>query len=183
MMSLSQICLTVGGLYVALHLPLVLKPGAVCRLLLAFPRNNLAGIVLAVGSLVWAAWELNDMPLGMFDAYKSWLWILTPVVTILVLTIMSELLAVRALGGALMLAACPVLEVQRLHPSCWTWVPAGLAYVWVVVGMVLTLSPFRFRHLVERFCATDALTRVMGAGGIAVGGVLVALGLTVFKGG
>jgi len=180
MISLANICVILGGLYIVLHLPLMVMPQAARRFLRAFPRNKWAGGGLAIVALAWAAWEVYDMPLGMIDQYKIWLWAIGPVTGVLVLTFMNELLAVRALGGILMLAACPVLEIQRLNASYWTWVPAGLVYIWVVAGMILMLSPYRFRHVVERFCATDRGCMAMGAGGVAMGGVLIALGLRVF---
>lgn len=180
MMPLSKLSILVGLVYCLLHLPLVLAPGLMKRGLAAFPRNRWAGVVLAAWALAWSAVEVNDMPLGMIDAFKSWLWVLGPVVFVLVLVFMDEMLAVRALGGLLMLAACPVLEIQRLNDSSWTVVPAVLAYVWVVAGMVLILSPYRFRHSVERCCATETRTRLMGAGGTVAGGLLIGLGLRVF---
>jgi len=180
MISLSQMSILVGVLYVALHLPLVVMPSQTRKLLAAFPRNIWAGAILAAAALAWSAWEVNDMPLGMIDNYKMWLWVLGPVVFALVLAFMNELLAVRALGGLLMLAASPVLETQRLNASYWTWALAGLAYLWVVAGMVLMLSPYRFRHCVERCCSTDGACRAMGAGGVVMGVVLIGLGLKVF---
>jgi hypothetical protein len=180
MMTLSNLSILTGVAYCFLHLPLLVAPALVKQGLVAFPRNRWAGGVLAVVALTWSAVQVNDMPLGMLDAYKGWLWALGPAVLVLVLVFMDELLAVRALGGLLMLAACPVLETQRLCDTGWTWVPALMAYLWVVAGMVLVLSPYRFRHAVERGCATEGLTRVMGAGGVVMGGLLIALGLLVF---
>lgn len=180
MMPLSKVSILVGVAYCLLHLPMVIAPGLVKRGLAAFPRNRWAGGVLAAAALAWSAVEVHDMPLGMIDAFKSWLWILGPVIYVLVLVFMDEMLAVRALGGLLMLAACPVLEVQRVNDSPWTVVPAVMAYLWVVAGMVLILSPYRFRHAVERCCATEGSLRLMGLGGVVMGGLLIGLGLTVF---
>lgn len=182
MMSIAQLSLLVGVLYVLIHLPLVVAPVAVRRALDAFPRNMVAAGILSVVALAWSAYAVNDMPLGGLDAYKSWLWVLGPVLFLLVMTLMSELLAVRALGGLLMLAASPVLEAQRLNDSPWTVVPALLAYAWVVAGMMLMLSPYRFRQVVERTCTTESRTRLMGLGGVVAGGVLVVLGRTVLHG-
>ena len=180
MITLSELCLLVGGLYIALHLPLVAGPSLSRRLLAAFPRNSIAGAILAAVALAWSAWNVNDMPLGLIDNFKMWLWVLAPVMYGLVLVFMNELLAIRALGGILMLAACPVLEIQRLNESYWAWVLASLAYLWVVSGMVLILSPYRFRHAMERCCSTDRSCRLIGAGGFMMGVFLIGLGLMVF---
>lgn len=181
MMRLSDLSMLVGAVYLVLHGPLVLGPGLVRKRLAAFPRNRWAGAILAVVALAWSAWAVKDMPMGFADAYKSWLPLVALVVYGLVVALMAELLAVRALGGLLMLAASPVLEAQRLHPSCWTWVLAFLAYVWVVVGIALVLSPYRFRHAVERYLATDGACRLAGVAGLGVGALLIGLGLSVFR--
>ena len=106
--------------------------------------------------------------------------VLGPVVFGLVLVFMNELLAVRALGGLLMLAASPVLELQRVNLSPYTVVLAVMAYVWVVAGMVLMLSPYRFRQACELVFETEAVAAVAGVVGIALGGVLVVLGAVAF---
>jgi hypothetical protein len=181
MMALSECALLTGGIYVALHLPLVVAPRLMRTFLAGFPRHFWIGAVLASLALVWSALEVNAMPLGNFIGdYKWLLWILTPLVLGLVLVFMNELLAPRALGGLLLLVANPVLSIQCLYDSRATWVIAGLAYLWVVAGMVLVLSPFRFRHVVERCCGTDSRCRLAGIAGMAVGGVLILLGMTVF---
>jgi len=181
MISLSGMAVLIGAIHIVLFAPLVMAPGVARSLLKAFPRNFWAGIILASVALAWAAWEVNDMPLGFIDAYKKWLWVLGPVVFVCVLAFMNELLAPRALGGLLMLVACPVLELQRVHLSAYTLVLAVLAYVWVIAGMMLMLSPYRFRQCCEKLCGTDTATRGVGVAGIGVGLLLVGLGVTVFK--
>lgn len=181
MMSLSELSLWIGGAYVGLHLPLVLAPQSVRKFFGAFPRNFWIGAVLAALALVWSAFEVNAMPLGNFIGdYKWLLWILTPVVWGLILMFMNELLAARALGGLLLLVANPVLSIQCLSASRATWLIAGLAYGWVIAGTLLVLSPYRFRHAVEKCCATDGHCRVAGALGMVVGCILIALGFGVF---
>ena len=181
MMSLAELSFWIGGIYVALHLPLVLVPQTVRKILKVFPRNFLVGSVLAAMALAWSAVEVNAMPLGNFIGdYKWLLWILAPVVLGLIMVFMNELLAPRALGGLLLLVANPVLSIQCLSASRATWLIAGLAYIWVVAGTLLVLSPYRFRHVVEKYCSTDVRCRVAGALGVTVGGILILLGLTVF---
>lgn len=180
MISLSAISLVAGVTHLALFSPLLAAPATSRRVLKAFPRNFWIGLVLALVAVGWSAWEVNAMPMGFMDAYKQWLWILTPVVFILIVTLMNELLASRALGGILMLSASPVLELQRVNGSGWALVLAVLAYSWVICGMVLMLSPYRFRQGCEALCGRDAACRLVGASGIGVGGVLITLGLVVF---
>lgn len=181
MMTLSELSLWIGVVYVVLHLPLMVAPQLMQKLLKAFPRNFWIGAILTAVALVWSAHEVNVMPLGNFiGGYKWLLWVLTPIIYGLILAFMNELLAPRALGGLLLLVANPVLSLQCQYSSRATWVIAGLAYLWVIAGVVLVLSPFRFRHTVERCCATDRTCRLAGLAGVLMGVVLVGMGLTVF---
>ncbi len=182
MMSLSELSIWIGGVYVALHLPLVIKPQLIRQLCQKFPRNFWMGAGLSAIALGWSALEVKDMPLGNFiEGYKWLLWVLTPLIFGLLLAFMNELLAPRALGGLLLLVANPVLSIQCLSSSRATWLIAGLAYIWVVAGVILVLSPFRFRHALETVCGTDGRCRLAGSLGVLVGAVLIALGLTVFN--
>lgn len=181
MMSLSELALWMGGGYVALHLPLVIVPQTTLKFFRFFPRNFWMGAVLAAVAMVWSAFEVNAMPLGNFiGGYKWLLWIITPVVYTLILLFMNELLAPRALGGLLLLVANPVLSTQCLYGSRATWLIAGLAYVWIMAGAWLVLSPYRFRHAVEVVCVPGRRCRVAGAAGVLIGCVLVGLALTEF---
>lgn len=180
MMTLAQLSMTIGAVIVACVLPLVAVPGWTRRMLALFPRNRVAGMLLTAGALVWSALEVNDMALGGLDVYKVWLWAIGPVLFVLIVGFMDELLAVRALGGLLMLVAGPVLEIQRFQPSHWRWVLAVLAYAWAVKGAMLILAPYRFRHGVEWVLKTDGACRRVGVAGAAFGLFLIGLGLKVF---
>jgi hypothetical protein len=180
MISLSDLCLSTGIVSIVIYLPFLVAPKWAQKGLQVFPRNIWVGGILTAVAVVWAAFEINDMPLGGVDAYKTWLWVLGPVVYGLVMVFMNELLAPRALGGLLMLSAGPLLEAQRLCDSAWTVVPAVMAYVWVVVGMILMLSPYRFRQAAQRCCGTTAACRWTGVSGLALGAFFVWLGRLAF---
>lgn len=181
MMSLSELSYLIGGVYVALHLPLVIAPQLSRKILKWFPRNFWIGAVFAALALTWSAFEVNDMPLGNFiEGYKWTLLILAPVVLGLILVFMNELLAPRALGGLLLLVANPVLSIQFLSDARGTWVIAGLAYVWVVAGTILVLSPYRFRLAVEKCCGTDRACQVAGGFGVVMGCILIVMGKVAY---
>ncbi|MEI6563863.1 MAG: hypothetical protein WCO42_06100 [bacterium] len=183
MMSLEELSLWIGGVYIVLHLPLVAAPQMTRKLLKAFPRNFWAGVILTGIALIWSAYAVYDMPLGAFiEEYKWVLWGLTPAIYALILAFMNELLAPRALGGLLLLVANPVLSIQCLYSTRFTWGIAALAYVWIVGGIILVLSPYRFRQVMEKCVSTDFRCRWAGILGVAVGIGLMILGFTVFKG-
>ena len=55
-----------------------------------------------------------------------------------------------------------------------------LAYAWVVKGMVLAASPYRFRRAMAFCLRSRAACRGFGAAGLAVGALLMALAARVY---
>ncbi|MCX6997651.1 MAG: hypothetical protein NTV49_11335 [Kiritimatiellaeota bacterium] len=170
----------VGAVMMAVNLAVVLAPGPLRRLLLAFPRSRGPAWLLTAVDLVWASWVVYHADLGRFDGLKPSLFLLTPLAFGLIVFFMDELLAPRALGGLLLLLANPVLNAARWHPSAWHFVMTVLAYAWVAAGIVLVLSPFRFRQAAGFATRTDARCRSGGLARLAFGLLLLVLGVIVF---
>ena len=163
-----------------LHGCLVVSPTTARRAALAFPRHKWAGRILAAAGFLWAAWLLYDMPLGRFDTLKQWLFIVTPVTIGLSFIYMEELLAPRALGGLLLLYPAPVLMLARMHESRLSLVMTVVAYIMVVKGIALLLSPYLFRKSAAFITTSDSRCRILGSGGVAVDVFLLALALFVY---
>jgi hypothetical protein len=180
MSGLSIAALIIGALLLAGGVPSVAAPAAVRRGLTAFPRSIWPGRVLAAVDLVWAAIAFSQMHLGMFDAWKVHLYWLTPVAIFLCIKHLDELLSVRALGGLLLLAAGPVLNAARWHPSDWRLVVTVIAYLWITVGLVFLLSPWWFRRLVLAVTQSDVVLRIGGAVRTLFGLGLILLALFVY---
>ena len=159
----------------------VVRPDRMRAALKAFPRHRGAAWLLTAVDLVWAGILLARTPLGRFDAYKPLLWVLTPLAVVLVGVFVDELLAPRALGGLLLLAAAPILDAARWHPSGLRLVVTVLAYGMVLKGLVLVVAPYRFRTATERLFATDAACRLGCGAGVAVGIGLIILAFTVYS--
>jgi uncharacterized protein YjeT (DUF2065 family) len=149
-----------------------MNPARFASALRAFPRDRRAAWLLSAAALAGAAWMARDLPSGRLAFLRSWLWPIAGVLWVLVNRYMDELLAPRALGGLLLLAAAPLLHAVRMHASGWSRVPAGLAYLAVVAGILLVLGPYHFRRTVAPWTAApDRLRRA--------GGVLAGLGLAL----
>ena len=169
-----------GVAIVLVHIPAVFAPGLFRRALLAFPRSRWPGWALTLFDLAWVSWVIYHASLGRFEFMKPWLYVAAPVSFLLIVFFMDELLSPRAFGGFLLLVANPVLNAARWHESNWRWVMAIIAYVWVIGGIMLVLSPYRFRQIAEIASKTELRCRVGGAVRLAVGTCLVILGLTVY---
>lgn len=130
-------------------------PARFSAMLAAFPRNRVLGIALTAVALLWSAMLLNNMTLGELGKYKHLLYILTPAAFFLVVFFLDELLAARAFGGLLMLYPTLMVDIARWHPSSWRLVVVSLAYIFVIAGMWITLSPFKFRTWTTALMATS----------------------------
>jgi hypothetical protein len=171
---LGLLALTVGGLS-------LLAPARIRAGVAAFPRSIWPGRILAAIDLVWAAYALSRMHIGMFDAWKVHLYWLVPVAIFLCVKYLDELLSPRALGGLFLLAAGPVLNIARWHPSEWRLVVAVLAYVWILLGLTFLLSPWWFRRLTPWIAGSnDRAVRITGTVKALMGLGLIALALLVY---
>lgn len=117
--------------------------------------------------------------LGRFEYLKPLVYIVVPVAIVVVPFCMGELLAARALGGMFLLAATPLLFDARWHESPARLVVVVFAYVLIVAGIGLVLSPFLFRKTMAVWIGSDARCRALGALGLLGATVLVALAVTV----
>jgi hypothetical protein len=133
-------------------------------------------------SLAWCAWIVLHAHLGRFDTYKPAVYILAPILFYLLVAYLDELLAARSLGGLLLLAANPMLYASRLWDgqSPLRLVIPLLAYAIILVGIILVMSPYRFRHWIETLARTDGRCRVASGAFILVGAGVLALGHFVY---
>ncbi len=175
-MTANILGLVLGGL----GLWMMIAPEPFRRLLQAFPRKLWVAIFLSTVDMVWVGMLLVHMPMGVVDVIKPYLVVLVPLVIVLLNVFMEELLAVRALGGALLLAAAPMLDAARFHPSQWSWLVSGLAYVFILKGIVLVMSPYQFRRAAGRWLSCDFPCRVWGGVWVAVAIVLFILAASVY---
>ena len=63
----------------------------------------------------------------------------------------------------------------------WRLLLVAIAYVWVVVGMWFTVSPWRARDLLEWATANDGRIKTMAIARVGLAALLLVLGLTVFR--
>jgi hypothetical protein len=180
MSDLAQVSMAIGAAAAACAVPLLVAPQVARRGLLAFPRHAWTGRVLTAAGVSWTVLLLRAMTLGFLDPYKAWLYVAAPVAFLLIIIFMDELLAPRALGGLLLLAGSPVLAAAQWHAAPLKYVVVVSVYIWVIAGIVLVLSPYRFRTTLGFWIRNDSRCRLLGAMGTAYGALLVLLGLKLF---
>jgi len=177
MTALAMWALGLGVGSGALGAALVLAPRATLRGLAAFPRNRMAGWLLSAVALAWCGSLLYGGPLGFLAPYRRALFVLVPGSVVAVGLLMDDLLAPRALGGLLILAPAPILAAARWHQSPWHFVMSALAYVLVVVGCVLVMTPYQFRRTITFAMPNAEAGRRWGVAALVFAVALIALAL------
>jgi hypothetical protein len=175
MKSLVWIAIAAGTAHGLVGSAAALAPALLRRGLDRFPRHRVLGPLLAALGVAWAAWNVYHGDLGRFSVVKPWIVLIAPAIWVGMVYYMNELLSVRALGGLLLLAANPVLKAARLSEDPWSLWVSVMAYVWVGIGMMWVLGPWRLRRGLARVAPTDSRLRGVGIGHLLAASVWLIL--------
>lgn len=176
MNDLKMLALVAGGGMALLSMPCLLVPQKTRGWIKDFPRSKIAGWLLLAAGVTWVAWLLFQMPLAWFDNYKPSLYVLAPLFFLFTVKFMDELLAPRALGGLMLLVPCLVIDIARQRGL----VLVTLAYVMVVAGIALVLSPYIYRKFMAYWVENDTRCRALGCAGAGLGAFLVVFGMLCY---
>lgn len=180
MSRLAGISLILGAVMGMISAAMLCCPAVSIRCLKAFPRQRLAGAVLACAALVWSTILLMNMNMGFLEKYKPYLLVIAPVLFVLIVFFVDELLAPRALGGLMLLVPAPILAAARWHESPWRYFAIVSAYVMVIKGISLILSPYLFRKWCGLCTGTEGRARLFGGIGLAYSSVWIILALLAY---
>jgi FtsH-binding integral membrane protein len=160
----------------------ILKPTAFAASVRKFPRSVPWGVALMLLGTAWFLWNLSLESISDFAAYKPHMMVGFAAVGIGSCIFVQDFLAVRGLAVVLMLLAKLMVDTGRplLPVTHWTWVIQTWAYVLVVAGIWLTISPWRLRDLLNWATATEDRVRFGSAARLAFGLFVAALGLFRF---
>jgi len=179
-MTLQWIAIIIGILATAGGLAGVLRPDLIKKFAELFPRSTVPAWIFTALCCWLGAKEALGMNMGFLDAYKKYIYILSPAVFIASVVYMKELLAPRALGGFLLLIAVPILQISRWHESAWRLVVVILGYLWIIYGLVLLMSPWYFRKTYAPFMKNEALLKTAAIAKTVFGIALLLLGIFVY---
>jgi hypothetical protein len=177
---LKAVAIAVGAAIIATRLPGVLKPQAYRDWLLKFPRAVVPGIVFLSIALVWCLIIVNGAREDGMAVPKNVVYLFLVGVYVGLIALKFDFLAVRGLAILLMMIAKVVVDSANQIETPWRLVMTVLAYIWAIVSIWFTVSPYRMRDLIEWATATDGRLRTLSAVGCAFGAFLVALGLFAY---
>ena len=182
-MKLSHLTILLG---VVMALPQVyglLNPAGLAAAARKLPRSLPAGVVLMLLATAWFAWNVSVEPIADFSAFKPYMLGAFAAVGVFSCIFVRDFLAVRGLAVLLLLLAKLMVDTGRPHlgESEWVLVIQTWAYVFAVIGIWFTITPWRLRDIIN--WATDSAARVRALCLIRLGFAvfIVGLGLTVFR--
>jgi hypothetical protein len=160
----------------------LMKPAAFAAAVRKFPRSLPWGYTLMLLGTGWFLWYLSQESIADFAAYKEILFAGFAAVGIGSCIFVQDFLAVRGLAVVLLLLAKLMVDTGRPHLSetSWVLVIQTWAYVLVVAGIWLTISPWRLRDLLEWCTANEKRIKVGCGIRLAFGLFVAGLGLTKF---
>lgn len=181
MTNFAWMSIITGIVLAGMGMVTLIRPDRVTVALHRFPRSVWPGRILVAVDLIWVAWVVSHASLGRFEWVRPYVWPLAGAGFFLVIHFMDELLSSRALGGLLLLLGNPVLNAGRWLDNPWRLVMVVLVYLWVIAGMVLLLSPFRFRKTVEWMVRQGGRLRTAAGISLLTGIVVIVLALTQYR--
>lgn len=147
-----------------------------------FPRNVPAGVALMVIGTAWFLWNLQQESIADFASFKKYLLMGFAAVGIGSCIFVQDFLAVRGLAVVFLVLAKFMVDTGRplLATTSWVVVFQAWAYLLVLAGMWLTISPWRLRDLLNWATANEKRIKVGCGVRLAFGLFIAVLGFTKF---
>src|SRR4051812_18296620 len=161
-LKLSLLAIVLG---LGLGLPQIyglLKPTEFAAAVRRFPRSIPIGYMLMLLGTAWFVWNVSREEISDFAAYQNVLMCGFAAVGIASCFFVKDFLAVRGLAVVMLLLAKLMLDSGRPHlaESVWVLLFQTWAYVLIVGGIWLTVSPWRLRDLLNWATANEKRVKV-----------------------
>ncbi|HLH53720.1 MAG TPA: hypothetical protein VKY92_08905 [Verrucomicrobiae bacterium] len=181
-LNLSTLAIALG---LGIGLPQIygfVNPAGFAAAVRRFPRSMPWGYALMLLGTAWFVYNLSQESISDFAAYKNFLFAGFIAVGIGSCVYVQDFLAVRGLAVVFLLLAKLMVDTGRPHlaDGPWVLVMQSWAYLLVIAGIWLTVSPWRLRDFLQWATATEKRIKVGCTIRLAFGLLVVVLGLTKF---
>jgi hypothetical protein len=158
------------------------RPAAFASAVRRFPRSVAWGYALMLLGTAWFVYNLSQESISDFAAYKNILFAGFAAVGIGSCIYVQDFLAVRGLAVVFLLLGKLMVDTWRPHlaQSPLVLIIQAWAYLLVLVGMWLTVSPWRLRDFLNWATATEKRIKVGCGIRLAFGLFVALLGLTAY---
>jgi hypothetical protein len=181
-LELQTVAIVVGAVLVLSHVIALLRHQQVEPWLRKLPRNQPFGIALMTLNFFWVFVIWTEMDLGEFYRFERAVQIVILAGYLAVVFLVTEFIAVRAIGMFLILLAAPLLDAAFLKMPDTRLLLVLLAYVGAVVGMFFVGMPYLLRDAINWVASTANRWRAAAVAGAVYGAVLLVCALLYFKG-
>ncbi len=181
--SLANVSLALGALLLLKGLFAFASPKGFSTLAKGLPRNIPLGVVLMLAATGWFLAIAKAEPFADFEGIKPIILSVFGAVGVCTCIFVHDFLTVRALAVLFLLTAKIMVDAGRPHlaESPFVLVNQWFAYVLIVAGMWLTVSPYRLRDWQGWIMASPLRLKIAAGAWTGFGALLLGLGFTVFK--
>jgi hypothetical protein len=160
----------------------IANPTAFAAAVRKFPRSIPWGVLLMLLGTTWFLWNLNEESISDFANYKPVMMFGFGAIGLGACIFVQDFLAVRGLAVVVLLLSKLMLDTGRpmLSVTPWVLVIQTWAYVLIVLGIWLTVSPWRLRDWLNWATVSETRVRVGSVVRLAVGLAVAVLGFTKF---
>jgi hypothetical protein len=147
-----------------------------------FPRAEPVGFALMLLGTGWFLWNVGQESISDFASYKNLLIAVFAGIGLGSCMFVRDFLAVRGLAVVLLLIAKLMVDTGRpaLPHQPMVLVVQSLAYVLVIAGIWLTISPWRLRDWINWCTASESRLKLSCSVALGVGLLVAGLGVMVF---
>jgi hypothetical protein len=182
-MKLSLLAILLGAGFALPQIYAFANPQKFAVAVRRFPRNLPAGIFLMLLGTAWFLWNVYTEPVADFAAYKSAMLMAFAAVGILSCFYVQDFLAARGLAVVFLLLAKAMVDTGRPHlgETPWVLVIQIWAYILVVAGIWITVSPWKLRDFLNWMTATQERIKIGSTIRLSFAIFVIILGLTAFR--
>ena len=182
MLKLSTLAIALG---IGIGLPQIygfVNPAGFAAAVRRFPRSMAWGYALMLLGTAWFVYNLSQESISDFAAYKNLLFAGFAAVGIGSCIYVQDFLAVRGLAVVLLLLAKLMVDTGRPHlaEGPLVLIIQSWAYLLVIVGIWLTVSPWRLRDFLQWATANEKRIKIGCSIRLAFGLFVAVLGFTKF---
>ncbi len=181
-LKLSVLSIFLGVIYGAPFALALARPGPFTEAARRFPRSAPWGVGLMLLGTAWFLFNLSQESIADFAAFKDYLLFGFAIIGIGTCVFVRDFLAVRGLAVVLLLLGKLLVDSGRvaLDGTPWALVIQIWAYVFVLAGMWLTVSPWRLRDLIGWLVGTPARLKSVSALNLGLALFLIVLAVLAF---
>ncbi|MCS7091081.1 MAG: hypothetical protein RMN51_00095 [Verrucomicrobiota bacterium] len=183
MMRLSWLSFGLGMLFVVCGWLSWRRPAAAGAFLRRFPRSVPWGTALMLLATGWFLYYVSLENIADFAPIKPHLMLAFGVIGLGTCLFVKDYLGARGLAVLWLLLAKLMLDTGRAYllDSKWVLVNQALAYLFILAGIWVTISPFRLRDWIYWCTQNQRRFQGMSMAALGLGTALILLSVTAYR--